>query len=282
MSIFPWTEFSWHSGSLWDRLGWLNWFWQILCDRLSSYIPKEFFIHMHGLAVDVKEGLPFAWYLSLENSTDCYLCFQLALLHSVSYFFFIYWSPSFLCNVFDSISSNIDEVLSINPSTNTFVFEDFNTHYKDWLTYSDGTDRPVENSPALLVLFLSSGVGICSTMAFIPLGNSDHVVVSVSINFPPNPKWDAPFHCLAYDNYHVDWDSFHDHLRNVPWEDIFKFSASAAASEFCEWVRIDLYISHHMYLVNPHSSLWFSAACAATIVQRNHFFVCTRVNLNLK
>ena len=119
-------------------------------------------------------------------------------------------------------------------------------------------------------------------MAFIPLGNSDHVVVSVSINFPPNPKWDAPFHCLAYDNYHVDWDSFHDHLRNVPWEDIFKFSASAAASEFCEWVRIDLYISHHMYLVNPHSSLWFSAACAATIVQRNHFFVCTKVNLNLK
>ena len=30
--------------------------------------------HMHGLAVHVKEGLPFAWYLSLENSADSYLC----------------------------------------------------------------------------------------------------------------------------------------------------------------------------------------------------------------
>ena len=49
-----------------------------------------------------------------------------------------------LCTVFDSISSNIDEVLSINPSANVFVFGDFNIHHKDWLTYSGGTDRPGE------------------------------------------------------------------------------------------------------------------------------------------
>ena len=29
--------------------------------------------HMHGLAVYVKEGVPFAWNLSLENSTDSYV-----------------------------------------------------------------------------------------------------------------------------------------------------------------------------------------------------------------
>ena len=40
-------------------------------------------------------------------------------VHSVSYFFFLHRSPSLsLCKVFDGISSNIDEVLSINPSTN--------------------------------------------------------------------------------------------------------------------------------------------------------------------
>ena len=96
---------------------------------------------MHGLAVSVKEGLPFAQDLPLENCADFYLCFGLALLHSVSYFFFIYQSPSsFLCMVFDSVSSNIDEVLSINPSANVFVFGDFNVYHKDWLTYSGGTD----------------------------------------------------------------------------------------------------------------------------------------------
>ena len=36
------------------------------------------------------------------------------------------------------------------------------------------------HSPALLDLFLSSDTSVCSTMAFPPLGNPDHVAVSVS------------------------------------------------------------------------------------------------------
>ena len=66
------------------------------------------------------------------------------LLHSVSYFFLRYQSPSLsLCMVFYSISFNIDEVLSINPTANVFVFGDFNIHHRDWLTYSSRTDRLV-------------------------------------------------------------------------------------------------------------------------------------------
>ena len=67
--------------------------------------------------------------------------FRLAFFdwHSVSYIFFLYQALSLpLCMVFYSISSNIDEVLSINPSANVFVFGDFNVHHKDWLTFSDG------------------------------------------------------------------------------------------------------------------------------------------------
>ena len=60
----------------------------------------------------------------------------------------------------------------------------------------------------------------------------------------------------------------------VIWEDIFKLGASAAASEFCEWVQveIDVYIPHKKYQVKPCSFPWFSAACAAAIVNRSHFF----------
>ena len=39
------------------------------------------------------------------------------------------------------------------------------------------------HSPVVLYLFISSDTSICSRMAFPPLGNSDHVVVSVSIDF---------------------------------------------------------------------------------------------------
>ena len=94
------------------------------------------------------------------------------------------------------------------------------------------------HSPALLDLFLSSDANICSTMAFPPLGNSDHVVVSVSIDFPTNSQRDAPFHRITYYYYRADWDGLRHHLRDVPWEDIFKLGASAPAIGFCEWVQV--------------------------------------------
>ena len=119
-------------------------------------------------------------------------------------------------------------------------------------------------------------------MAFSPLGNSDHVVVSVSIDFPINSKQDTPFHCVAYDYSCADWDGLRDHLIDVPWKDISKLDASIAAGEFCEWVQvgIDVYIPipHRKYQVKPHSSPWFSAACAAAIVHRNHFFCLYQQN----
>ena len=46
-------------------------------------ILKDSITHIHGLAVNVKERLPFTLDLSLENSADSYLCFQLALIHNL-------------------------------------------------------------------------------------------------------------------------------------------------------------------------------------------------------
>ena len=102
-------------------------------------------------------------------------------------------------------------------------------------------------------LFLCSCASIYSTTALAPFGNFDHVVVSVSIDFPSNSQWDALFHLIAYDYSGADWDSLCDHLRDVPWEDIFKLDASTAASELCDWVqvRIDVYIPHRKYQVKP-------------------------------
>ena len=97
--------------------------------------------------------------------------------------------------------------------------------------------------------------------------------------FPLNSQQDALFHCIACD-YCCDSKN----LRDVPWEDIFKLGASAAASEFCEWVQvgIDVYIPHRKYQVKPHSSPWFSAACAAAVVHKNLFFCLYQQNKSSK
>ena len=72
------------------------------------------------------------------------------------------------------------------------------------------------HSPALLDLLLSSNTSICFTMAFPPLGNLNHVVVLVSIDFPTNLQQDALFHLIAYNYSRADWDGLRDHSINFP------------------------------------------------------------------
>ena len=165
--------------------------------------------------------------------------------------------------MFDAISSKIDEILSINPSANIFIFEEF-IHHKEWLSDSCRTDRPVKttlfrrilncdsNSPALLDLVIPSDSSICSTVAFQLLGNFNHVFVSVSIDFLSNSLWDVPLHCTAYDYSHVNWHDLHDHSTDSPWEDILRVGASVAAAEFygLVQVRIDVCIPQHKYLIS--------------------------------
>ena len=114
-------------------------------------------------------------------------------------------------------------------------------NFSSWITDCES------HSPALFLnLFLFSHASMCSTMDFLPLRHSDHVVVSISIDFLINYKQDDPFHGIAYDYSRADFDGLCDHLRDVPWEDAFKVSASAPASEFCERVQdgIDVYMPH--------------------------------------
>ena len=53
-------------------------------------------------------------------------------------------------------------------------------------------------------------------MAFPPLGNSHHYVVSVSFDFPSDLQWEAPFYRIAHDYSCADWDGLCDHLRDAP------------------------------------------------------------------
>ena len=80
---------------------------------------REYFTHMHHLAVSVKEGFLFS-------------------IKVFDWLYFIHCSPSFfchqspyrsLCTVFDAITSNIDEVFLINLSASAFVLGNFNVHH---------------------------------------------------------------------------------------------------------------------------------------------------------
>ena len=54
----------------------------------------------------------------------------------------------------------------------------------------------------------------------------------------------CPFHHIACDYSRADWDSLFEHLRDVPWEDIFQLSPSSVLVNFVSGFRSELmYIS---------------------------------------
>ena len=85
-------------------------------------------------------------------------------------------------------------------------------------------------------------------MALLSLGNHDHVLVSVSIDFPSNSKRDAPFPHTD-DNFRAGWGDLHNHLRDVSWKDIFKLGTSAAGTEFVSGSRFEMIYVPSSYIL---------------------------------
>ena len=112
------------------------------------------------------------------------------------------------------------------------------------------------HNPALFYLFLSSDASTCYIMVFRSMGNSEHVAVSVSIDFPSNSKRYVPFHRVAYDYSCADWDCLCDHLRDAPWKDILGLVLLMLLVNFVSGFRLELmYIS---VMENIRSSLKIS------------------------
>ena len=107
---------------------------------------------------------------------------------------------------------------------------------------------PAWNShgPVLFHLFISANPSICATVAVPPLGNCNHIVFSVSVDFPSNSKTDILFHGTASDYSRADWDGLCDYLSRsrlklmyisdmIPW--VNKIDGNSKRSELNESSR---------------------------------------------
>ena len=204
----------------------------------------------------------YAWSCNLWKLWRFLFMFSTAFLHLLSWFIFLYQSPSSsLWNDFHAISSKINIVLSINRSANVFAFGDFNkVYHKDWLTYSCGTGRPNELcynfsrktflrwlTFKLGWIYFSFDLSISSTVAFSIrkiwscCGLSSHW-------FPVKLKKGCPsfFHYnLWLFLCRLGWSSW---LFEI-WSMERHTGASVAAAGFCEWIKVgnNVCISHCKY-----------------------------------
>ena len=101
--------------------------------------------------------------MKFSQSTHLLMCLSLETLTSI-------------------IRTDLPILVELKDLVNSVVIFLSQTTLLIWLTFLLRS-QTVILSPALLDLFISSDASICSTMVFPPLENSDHVVVSVSIDF---------------------------------------------------------------------------------------------------
>ena len=179
------------------------------------------------------------------------MCFLLVLLHSTTFIIFLYHSPSSSsCSVIEAVSSNM--ALILQPFANIMVCGEFNAHKTEWLCHSHTTvvaglfcqvfamaqdlthivDFPTRipdrdnHQPYLFDIFLCSNPDFCTVASHPPLGKSDHMAGSVDVKFVVNSTNEHPYHRTVYSYSKADWDGLRDHLRDVPWLDIFKHDST--------------------------------------------------------
>ena len=196
MWIFPLIRLSWNSYSVWDKLVWLNWFWQFLYEVLSSFKLKGFY-YLYTWSFSLCE-----WKTSFCTGLISRKLGRFLLLFSTG-FFFTQCLTSFSCInhllhfcTWFFILLHLTQIRFswlILLLISVIVFGDSDVYHKDWLTYScGGTYRPDElcynfsisndltqifnpptwipdcdsHSPVLLDFFFDTS--ICSTIAFTP------------------------------------------------------------------------------------------------------------------
>ena len=203
---------------------------QFLSEGLSSFNLKGF-CYIYTWSSSLCEGkTSFCIGLTMRKLSDFFFVFATGFTSfSVLFIIPLLIIIFFFVHGIGAISFNVDQVLSINPSVNVFVFKDFNFHLKDWMAYSDGTDKSGELCYNFLILntlfkWLTFKLGSLTltvllfwislfllTLLFILYWLSLHweilvrLVVSVSINFPSNSEGDVSFHCTTYGYSCVDW-----------------------------------------------------------------------------
>ena len=272
--------------------------------QLPGYLPihRKDAGHMHGLGVYVKSNLPIARETILEDENVSVWLFYILL---PSYFscivrhlgHLVLWFCGYVCGYVIQYRQGI---LILQPSANIMVCGNFNAHNTEWRCHSHTTDvaglfrqefamgqdltKVVDfptripdrddHQPYLLDLFLCSNPDSCTVASHPLLGKSDHMVISVDVQFVFKSTNEHPYHRTVYSYRKADWDGFRGHLTGVSWLDIFKHDATYAAKEITEWVEIgiDCYIPHRKFQLKLHSSPWFTPSCAAVIAHRNHYF----------
>ena len=276
-------------------------------DRFSvdSYCLYPHFTAKGGCCAYVRNDVINSRVQDLESSEFSTIWLKLSLHSTTKFFCSVYLSPNSTDypKFFDYLNSKIEHILSSNPFAEVTILGDFNVHHRQWLS-SNSTDRPgklafyfsINNDleqlvqcptrypdrygdvPNLLDLFLTSNPSAYTVETFLPLGTSDHLLISSTCPIAPSRPLERPPPSARRRLWHFNaasWSDLRTYYFDFPWNDYcFRGRGPSECAERITEVILsgmEAYIPFSFPSTRKNKS-WFNSSCSRAITHRDAAF----------
>lgn len=203
--------------------------------------------------------------------------------------------------LFQYLSDKVDWIQVNYPSSEIVILGDFNVHNSNWLAHSNKTDEAGRQAEAFAIscnltqlvdcptrvptnpmdfrntldLYLSSEPDSYVINSNGPLGNSDHVLISVSCPLTAEKLVQPKNRRVVWHYNKAKWDELREFYAEYPWHatcfNIEDVSQCAEAVTEVILLGMELYIPHNTKKP-PSAKPWFNKDCKRACVNKNKAF----------
>ena len=113
MWTIPWIKLSWHFCSMWDKHGWIHWYWQFLCEEYLPLIWKDCFSYRYTCSLCEVRTSFHTGLISRKLCGFLFMFLTVFFFHSVSLLFPLpitsfafmkrFWCYLYLIHLLDSV-----------------------------------------------------------------------------------------------------------------------------------------------------------------------------------
>ena len=269
---------------------------------VPSYCLYPNFKSKSGCCVYVRSNITCARVPEYESSDFSTLWLRLNYNSHAKYFCFVYLSPNSTDyqKFFNYLTSKVEHILSLSPSSEVSILGDFNVHHRDWLSSSftstagelafefsllNDLEQLVKlptripdrlgDRPNILDLFLTSNPSSYSVNLSSPLGSSDHCLISVTCPIHSVPPEAPPERRRLWHFDNANWRDLRGCYADFPWND-YCFRGrdpSDAAERVTELIiaGMEAYIPHS-FTSFSNNKPWFNHTCSSAVNDRDNAF----------
>ena len=254
---------------------------------IPGYAPpirRDRTAHGGGVAIWVKAGVPHKE-LDIDPATQEIIWIRIAANHNTRLGLCAAYRPGSCAHndisMFDQIDAGIETARQ--SCSNVILAGDFNVHNEDWLgsshttiagetaegmCYQQHLQQHVNDATRrhnILDRVMSDIPNHVTTLLHLPLGRSDHAVITA--DFQLTPSHDQPSTRTVWRYQHAAWPRFRAFFRKMDWDTILPDNPDSASELIAPKIidGMNKFIPSKVMRTRPTDPIWWTPECSAAV-----------------